>query len=72
VVEVTTDPVVALKNVLGVHEYVMLPVGEEVAVKVADDPEQMVGLLTVIVGVVFTVTVEDFEDVHPLRVPVTK
>jgi hypothetical protein len=51
---------------------VILPVGEEVAVKVADDPEQMVGLLTVMVGVVFTVTVDDFEEEHPLRVPVTK
>ena len=45
--------------------------GEEVAVKVADVPEQMVGLLTVMVGVVFTVTVDDFEPAHPLRVPVT-
>ena len=48
-----------------------LPVGEEVAVNVADDPEQIVGLLTVMVGVAFTVTVDDFEPAHPLRVPVT-
>ena len=45
--------------------------GEEVAVNVADDPEQIVGLLTVMVGVAFTVTVDDFEPAHPLRVPVT-
>jgi hypothetical protein len=51
---------------------VILPVGEEVAVRVADDPEQIVGLFTVMVGVVFTVTVDDFEEVHPLRVPATE
>jgi hypothetical protein len=32
----------------------------------------MVGLLTVIVGVVFTVTVDDLEEEQPVSVPVTK
>ena len=56
---------VALKKVLGVQEKVTLPVGEEAAVKVVDDPEQIVELLTVMVGVVFTVTVLVFEDGQP-------
>ena len=51
------------------------PVGEAVGVITVELPEQIVGLDTeemAIVGVAFTVTVADFDEVQPLRVPVTK
>ena len=61
------DPEVALKKVLGVHEYVVPPE----AVNTVDVPEQMVGLLTEIVGVALMVIVDDFVEEHPVVVPVT-
>ena len=54
---------------------VAAPVGEAVGVITVELPEQIVGLDTeemAIVGVAFTVTVADFDEVQPLRVPVTK
>ena len=49
----------------------MLPVGDDVAVKVVDNPEQIVGLLTVIVGVVLIIIVDEAEAEQPVVVPVT-
>jgi hypothetical protein len=61
------DPEVALKKVLGVHVYVVPPD----TVSTVDVPEQMVGLLTEIVGVALMVIVDDFVEEHPVVVPVT-
>lgn len=65
--DVTTEPVVGLSPVAGVHVYEVAPL----AVKVADAPEQMVAELTEIVGVGFTVSPAVLVAEQPEVVPVT-
>ena len=47
------------------HEYVVAPL----AVSTVDVPEHIVGLLTVMVGVAFTVTVDEAVPVQPPKLP---
>ena len=65
---ITTLPVVALKPVVGDHEYVGLLLD---AVKVVEFPTQMLELFTLNTGKVFTVTTTDAVEEQLLEVPVT-
>src|SRR5436190_1948210 len=59
---VTVEPVVLLRFVDGVHEYVLAPL----AVSVTDCPAQTAaGVVTVTAGIGLTVTVTCVEPVHP-------
>lgn len=64
---VTLAPVVALKPVPGLQEYVVAPL----ALSVVGFPEQIEAELTFTVGVALTVTVEVLALVQPAVVPVT-
>ena len=65
---VTVEPVVALRLVAGLHEYVFAPA----AVSVTDCPAHTAaGVVTVTTGSGFTVTVTCVDPVQPFKSPTT-